>query len=257
MVAPDSPRWGSFPRSQGASETIASIDINTQELERLGPSVIQASYADQDGTLALASAYTSMLLQLADNAFVMNQSSVTDDEQQGANTLYHLHIFGKYAEKWVDRRLEKGPFVLVYGDLEPCSLLVDNDMRVVCILDWEQSRVVPLQFFKPPLWLANPLAMDLAHPKSNGKEVYGNELLEGGGGGRANANSGFLVATPWEIGRISTGLLFAILTGNGTEDRTCKNVIAYTAATEALKNNIQDDVGMESDSVRHFRARSV
>ncbi|KAI8943968.1 phosphotransferase enzyme family protein [Xylaria longipes] len=276
------------------SKRTTSIDINMQELEGLNPSVIQASYTNQSGTLASAGAYTSMLLQLADNAFAKSRASVTDDEEQGADALYHLHIFRQYAEKWVDPRHENGPFVLVHGDLEPFNLLVDDEMGIVCVLDWEWSRVVPLQFFKPPLWLANPDTTNLAYDavyrryldrfdkflailRTLEKESYGNELLSNEWD-EAKADSGFLVANALENwtdidwfafryinrkcyrGRDLQERVQAFMDEDTTRKafitRKLQEGIAYTAATEALKNNSKD-VGVESDSASYLDGGSA
>lgn len=194
-----------------------SIDINMQELEGLNPSRIQASYYE-NGTLASASAYTSMLLDLADNAFAQGRSSVTEDEDEGADALYHLNIFRQYAEKWVDCRLDQGPFVLVHGDFEPFNLIVNGEMDIVCVLDWEWSRVIPCQFFKPPLWLANPdptmLAYDFMYQRyieqfdrflgimrTLERERYGNELL----------------SNEWDMGKEDSGFLVANALENWTD----------------------------------------
>lgn len=129
-----------------------SIDLNMQEVQGHQPSKIQASYGGRDGTLSSANKYAEMLLKIADNAFMKDRSDELDEED-AADRLYHLHIFRQYAMDWVDPRLDRGPFVLVHGDLEPYNLIVNKDMEIICLLDWEWSRVVPLQFFKPPLWL--------------------------------------------------------------------------------------------------------
>lgn len=199
------------------SKMTTSIDINMQELEGLNPSRIQASYYE-NGTLASASAYTSMLLDLADNAFAQGRSSVTEDEDEGADALYHLNIFRQYAEKWVDCRLDQGPFVLVHGDFEPFNLIVNGESDIVCVLDWEWSRVIPCQFFKPPLWLANPdptmLAYDFMYQRyieqfdrflgimrTLERERYGNELL----------------SNEWDMGKEDSGFLVANALENWTD----------------------------------------
>jgi hypothetical protein len=164
-----------------------------QELEGLQPSKIQASYYSNDGILTSANDYMAMLLQIADNAFVKGRSSVFQ-EDQGKDALYHLYMFRQYAEGWIDRSLDQGPFILVHGDLEPFNLIVNENMEIVSVLDWEWSRVVPRQLFKPPLWLKNPdttwLAWDLAYNnylksfeefctimRIREYEKYGNELV--------------------------------------------------------------------------------
>lgn len=95
-----------------------------------------------------------MLLDIAYNAFLRGQSSVVE-RGTGGEDLYHQHIFRKYVkERWVDPALDRGPFVLVHGDLEPFNVMVDKNLAVVAVLDWEWSRVVPVQFFNPPWWLS-------------------------------------------------------------------------------------------------------
>ncbi|KAI1266613.1 phosphotransferase enzyme family protein [Xylariaceae sp. FL1019] len=191
-----------------------SIDINMQELEGLQPSTIQSRFYGQHGSLSSAKEYTAMLLDLADHAFAKGRSSVILNEEHGADALYQLHVFREHAKKWVDPRFEKGPFVLSHGDFELFNLLLNDDMQVVCVLDWEWSRVVPLQFFKPPLWLSVKetvrLAFDvhyldylgyfnkfLAILESLEVKKYGNPLLSIEWE-KAKRNSGFLVANALE-----------------------------------------------------------
>jgi hypothetical protein len=114
----------------------------------------------------------------------------------------------------MDCRLDQGPFVLVHGDLEPFNLIVNDNMDIVSVLDWEWSRVVPLQFFKPPLWLKNPDTTKLAWNfvyrdylksldqfleivRTREREKYGNELLSDEWA-KAKEDSGFLVANALE-----------------------------------------------------------
>ncbi|KAH6716161.1 phosphotransferase enzyme family protein [Leptodontidium sp. MPI-SDFR-AT-0119] len=191
----------------------ATIDINMQELEGLEPSKIQTSYYDDSGLLTSANDYVAMLLQIANNAFVEGRSSVWE-RGQGEDALYHLHMFCQYAEVWVDRSLDQGPYVLVHGDFEPFNLIVNENMDIISVLDWEWSRVVPRQFFKPPLWLGIPdttkLAWDFVYndylksfnqlqatAMTRELEKYGNTLLSDEWA-KAKENSGFLVANALE-----------------------------------------------------------
>jgi hypothetical protein len=193
---------------------VTSIDTNMQELEGLRPSHIQASYYADGNSLTSASDYVAMLLEIADHAFVQGRSSVLEGDEDGRDALYHLHIFRRFAEQWVDKRLDRGPFVLVHGDLEPFNLLVNQDLEIVSVLDWEWSRVVPLQFFKPPLWLGNPDTTKLAYNfvytdylkrfdqfqailKDREINTYGTDTLFGEWD-LAKVDSGFLVANALE-----------------------------------------------------------
>ncbi|GAB1311844.1 hypothetical protein MFIFM68171_02054 [Madurella fahalii] len=190
-----------------------SLDINMQELEGLQPSTIQASYYDPDGHLRSANKYVAMLLDISDNAFARGRGSVLGEEE-GGDALYHLHLFRQYAQKWVDPLLDQGPFVMVHGDLEPFNLIVDEDMSIISVLDWEWSRVVPRQFFIPPLWLGIPdttkLAYDFVYQdylkrfhrlldlvRTRELDMYGQPLLADEWTAAKN-DSGFLVANALE-----------------------------------------------------------
>lgn len=67
-----------------------------------------------------------------------------------------LEIFGledlkKRLSDYVDDRL---PFVLTHTDLRPSNIIVDENLRIQGIIDWEWASTVPRQFFLPPTWLA-------------------------------------------------------------------------------------------------------
>lgn len=201
------------PEGFHVRKKVATIDINMQELEGLHPSEIQTLFYDDQNRLTSANDYVAMLLQIADNAFAKGRSSVFEKDQ-GEDALYHLHIFREYAKGWMDCRLDKGPFVLVHGDFEPFNLIVNENMDITSVLDWEWSRVVPVQFFKPPLWLRIPDTTKLAYNfvyndylksfdqfleilRTREHEKYGNGLLSDEWA-KAKENSGFLVANALE-----------------------------------------------------------
>lgn len=195
-------------------KTVASLDTNMQELEGLEPSRVQDAYYGANCKLNSANDYAAMLLDIADNAFERSRSSVVEDEEFGQDALYHLHIFREYAKAWIDPSLDQGPFVLVHGDLQPFNLLVNDKMDIVSVLDWEWSRVVPCQYFTPPLWLKNPDTTKLAYNfvyqdflerfehlqdivRSREQQRYGNEKLFSEWA-KAKTDSGFLVANALE-----------------------------------------------------------
>ncbi|KAK0621928.1 phosphotransferase enzyme family-domain-containing protein [Bombardia bombarda] len=130
--------------------------INLQEIEGLHPLRVMADYADyEDGSLASANGYVAMLIQLAHNAFKMGRNNVYS-EADGSDSLYHIDQFETFVERrWLKSELDLGPFVLAHGDFRKYNLMVDDDLDIVAVLDWEWSLVVPLQFFSPPTWLTN------------------------------------------------------------------------------------------------------
>ncbi|KAH9205518.1 hypothetical protein DL95DRAFT_490948 [Leptodontidium sp. 2 PMI_412] len=140
---------------------LISIGLNEQELEGLQPSCIQAK---SRGRLMSASNYVSFLLDIAKNAFEKGRKSVYNEED-GNKTLYNLHQFSQFTkEKWLDHTLDNGPFVLAHGDLEPYNIIVNENMDIVALLDWEWSHLLALpslykryelQIFNGELLLSN------------------------------------------------------------------------------------------------------
>ncbi|KAK2598052.1 hypothetical protein QQS21_005829 [Conoideocrella luteorostrata] len=137
-----------------------SIDMNMQQLEGLDPFAIQATYHDEHGYLRSANSYVNMLLDVGYSAFFKSRNAV--QVGMGRDAVYHQHLFYRHAKQWIDAELDSGPFVLVHGDLHPSNLMVDEKKRIVGVLDWEWSRVVPVQFFVPPLWLTGRSTVALA-----------------------------------------------------------------------------------------------
>lgn len=83
----------------------------------------------------LVSDYMLMLLRIAWNAFKKGRKSVYSEED-GKETLYHLHYFFQFAEKkWLNPVLNGGPFVLVHGDLNPYNLIVNENLDIVALLN--------------------------------------------------------------------------------------------------------------------------
>lgn len=238
------------PNGPEVRKKVATIDMNTQELDGLDPSEIQESYY-RGGLLKSASDYTSMLLDIADNAFAKYRGSVTNREM-GQEYLYNLDGFRQHAQRWVDPQLDQGPFVLVHGDFELFNLLVKDDMSLAGILDWEWSRVVPLQFFKPPVWLAvmdtKSIATDALYRyrylerfaelqallRTSERERYGNNML----------------AEEWEVASKDSGILVAEALENWSFiDWFAAHYLEWTVHYRGIK--VEERVGLE-ERVRAF-----
>lgn len=145
-------------------EKTATLVMNMMQLEGLDPWSIQDSHHNESGSLKSANTYTKMLLHFTYNAFLKSRNAV--GEGMGLEYLYNHFLFTKRAQKWLNPDLDRGPFVLVHGDLSLSNLLLDRNMNIVGVLDWEWSRVVPVQYFMPPLWFTHRDEAQLAHPDS-------------------------------------------------------------------------------------------
>ncbi|KAH6622646.1 phosphotransferase enzyme family protein [Chaetomium tenue] len=208
LVFPSVGRLSEGPVGPQITKRNTSIDLNMQELEGLEPSAIQDLYYSS-GTLSSASRYVAMQLDLADNAFARGRGTVSD-AKQGRDRLYHLHMFRQFTQGWLNDKFDHGPFVLAHGDLEIFNLVLDHDLNIVSVLDWEWSRVVPVQLFRPPLWLDSTTIENLCHGaryrrylerfdsfldvlRARERERYGNELLANEWN-KQKQKSGFMVA---------------------------------------------------------------
>ncbi|RSL92677.1 hypothetical protein CEP52_013680 [Fusarium oligoseptatum] len=75
----------------------------------------------------------------------------------GRNALYARHHFRRFVlDTWLDSSADKGPFILMHGDMLilMSNLLFDDDLTLVGVLDWEWSFVIPAQMLVPPVWLS-------------------------------------------------------------------------------------------------------
>lgn len=132
-----------------------SIEIAMQESEGQNP----AEMFPVRKTLSTASEYIKSLLWLSDNE--LNRSSNPDIDRaadRGKMLLYAARDLRRFVtQEWLDASKEKGPFVLIHGELHNhySNLLWDKDLKLVGVIDWEWSHVVPVQLFTPPVWLDN------------------------------------------------------------------------------------------------------
>ncbi len=67
--------------------------------------------------------------------------------------LYGLHKFSRLLIGWARPKYNHGPFVLKHGDFRSSNIIVNQDMKIIGVIDWEWSCIVPLQLFVPPAWL--------------------------------------------------------------------------------------------------------
>ncbi|KAJ4147438.1 hypothetical protein LMH87_001956 [Akanthomyces muscarius] len=143
------------------SSGITTKDINTQELKGLDPRRIQKQCYGEGDSLPTASNYTETLIRTAYNAFFKGADSVDPDMID--SSLYHLDLFRQHATFWLDPKISPVHFVLSHGDFTPENILVDErSMAITAVLDWGWSRVVPVQYFIPPLWLKHTEISNLA-----------------------------------------------------------------------------------------------
>ncbi|OAA63701.1 phosphotransferase enzyme family protein [Niveomyces insectorum RCEF 264] len=74
--------------------------------------------------------------------------------------LYVLHKLEPLFLGLVSRHLDHGPFILQHLDLRAHNILVDDQLRIQAVLDWEFTSTVPLPIFTPPSWITGHNAKD-------------------------------------------------------------------------------------------------
>ena len=102
--------------------------------------------------------YTSswdFFLSLLSLAFhnLIQQRDVVESEQNARWQLYGLYQFRDLVKTWHLSHYDRGPFVLTHGDLSPANIIVDQDLCIKGVIDWEWSYTLPLQLVVPPTWL--------------------------------------------------------------------------------------------------------
>ncbi|KAI9812698.1 MAG: hypothetical protein M1832_000355 [Thelocarpon impressellum] len=125
-----------------------SIDLNEDQIDGQDPARLLAP----DAIFTSTEAYVQHLLELAYHTFLRQRDAV-GDEENARYQLFTLHYMRDKVRAWLDRRYDKGPFVLMHGDLSPANIIVDDDFRILAVLDWEWSQTIPLQLVVPPNWL--------------------------------------------------------------------------------------------------------
>lgn len=99
-------------------------------------------------------------MHLAQLTFQHNNA--VDDEDDARDKYVARQLFRQLASEGrltSDAELEEGhddaeSFLLFSLDLRPSNVLIDKDLRVVGVIDWEFAYAAPAQFsFDPPLWL--------------------------------------------------------------------------------------------------------
>ncbi|KAM3503381.1 hypothetical protein MY11210_008733 [Beauveria gryllotalpidicola] len=72
------------------------------------------------------------------------------EERTARYELFAAHSLQKYFT--VPDAVNNGPFVLHHPDLLLRNIIVNDDMEIQGIIDWEFTNVIPLPLFVPPLW---------------------------------------------------------------------------------------------------------
>lgn len=82
------------------------------------------------------------------------QRNSVEDAADAREKYTSRHLLRKLLSRFTSPAHTTGPFHLVCDDLRPHNILVDRNLRIVAICDWEWSYTAPYEFFSTaPSWL--------------------------------------------------------------------------------------------------------
>ena len=130
---------------------LLTMDMN--ELVQLGnfpPNMLPQS------SFATASSYYKILAQTE----LLHLQTQRNDAIDFKEDCYSKYIARKLVcslaskSQIIDPSNDTGPFKLFCDDFRPSNILLDDDMRITAVIDWEFTYAAPREYtFSPPWWL--------------------------------------------------------------------------------------------------------
>ncbi|RTE81738.1 hypothetical protein BHE90_003738 [Fusarium euwallaceae] len=109
-------------------------------------------------TFSSARKYMKYQFDLISGLFSPPVSNHTVDDIK--QEIFSLHCMEGIFDQVIDTQLDKGPFVLNHLDLRGPNIIVDKNLRIQGIVDWEFAHTVPRQVFTPPSWITGHDSID-------------------------------------------------------------------------------------------------
>ncbi|RSL87737.1 hypothetical protein CDV31_016200 [Fusarium ambrosium] len=109
-------------------------------------------------TFSSARKYMKYQFDLISGFFSAPVSNHTVDDIK--QEMFALHCMESIFDQVIDPRLDEGPFVLNHLDLRGANIIVDKNLRIQGIVDWEFAHTVPRQVFTPPSWITGHDSID-------------------------------------------------------------------------------------------------
>lgn len=129
--------------------------MNMNELVRLGD-LPRSKLPDIHTTFSTASSYIEALADLNIEHLVYQRNDAVESADDCRRKFLSRQLFRKLAreKRLTNPSLEKGPFKIWCDDLRPANVLLNKDMQIVGVVDWEFTYAAPLEFsYAPPWWL--------------------------------------------------------------------------------------------------------
>ena len=108
------------------------------------------------------------LLQLSEirSVHLLRQRNSIIDGEDCREKYTCRHLFQAIIPQFICREENAGPFKLTCDDFCPGNILVDDNLQIVAVIDWEFCYAAPVQFStSPPWWLLLRKPADWLHSK--------------------------------------------------------------------------------------------
>ncbi|KAG8408412.1 hypothetical protein J3459_017823 [Metarhizium acridum] len=87
------------------------------------------------------------------HAEILDEDLTEEDIRDEMFVLHHLEPY--FHELSPTNHSEKGPFVLSHPDFRCGNTIVDENMNIQGIIDWEFASTIPRSLLSPPSWITN------------------------------------------------------------------------------------------------------
>lgn len=152
------------------------LSIHMNELVRLG-TLPRDKLLNE--TYSTSCDYFKALAQLHIDHLKHQRNDAVGSEIDCRRKYVARHLFQRLSRqrKLASSTFTNGPFKLWCDDLRPSNILLDANMQIVGVVDWEFTYAAPAEFsFAPPWWLLLEQPEYWPDGIDNWKEIYANRL---------------------------------------------------------------------------------
>ena len=157
LSAPSLPRIGSLSQTDDFTWEVTRrpLSMNMNELVRLG-GLPRSKLPDLHTIFDTSSSYMEALAELNINHLVHQRNDSVDSADDCRRKFVARQLFRKLArdKRLTNPLLDQGPFKIWCDDLRPANVLLQENMHIAGVVDWEFTYAAPTEFsYAPPWWL--------------------------------------------------------------------------------------------------------
>ncbi|KAJ5734005.1 hypothetical protein N7493_002791 [Penicillium malachiteum] len=129
------------------------LSYNPNELVRLG-TLPRLELPMRNETFESSSSYFNRLADLHVDHLIHQQNDAIDSADDCRRRYVARMLFRKLARegRFTESSTNLGPFNIWCDDLRPSNILINEDLQIVAVVDWEFTYVAPVEFSQSPPW---------------------------------------------------------------------------------------------------------